>query len=153
MRKRVFGHMRTANAQISLWIHTAWSRSSLSGHRITGHYRIYQWRANARLRFCPCAAWIWICAFCACSTIYFRLTQLHSMTWQFVLPAYCPLWSNSNNYWINSTYYFQIQIFKLPWSCWSRICPAFASSVALDHFAFCFFFFFFYFFTFAGLLH
>ena len=35
MRKRVFGHMRTAMAQIRLCIRAVWSRPSLSAYRIT----------------------------------------------------------------------------------------------------------------------
>ena len=40
MRKRFFGHMRTAKAQISLHIHAVWSGSLLSANRIIGHYII-----------------------------------------------------------------------------------------------------------------
>ena len=48
MRKRVCGHMPTVKAQISLRI--TWSGFSLSAKRIIGHYRMYQWRWNARMR-------------------------------------------------------------------------------------------------------
>ena len=38
MLKRVFGHMRTAKAQISLRIRAVWSGPSLSAYRIIGYY-------------------------------------------------------------------------------------------------------------------
>ena len=41
MRKRVFGHMQIAKAQISLRIRAVWSGPSLSAKRIVGNYRIY----------------------------------------------------------------------------------------------------------------
>ena len=50
MRKCVFRHMRTVKAQISLRIRAVWSGPSLSAYRIIGHYRMYQWRANIRMR-------------------------------------------------------------------------------------------------------
>ena len=34
-----------------------WSRPSLSTARITGYYRMYQWRAKARMRPCAYAVW------------------------------------------------------------------------------------------------
>ena len=54
-RKCVFGHMRTAKAQISLRIHTVWSGPSLSANRIIGHYKMYEWRAKAWMILCTCA--------------------------------------------------------------------------------------------------
>ena len=74
VRKRVYGHMQTANAQIRLRI-----RASDQGLRCPltesfGHYRMYQWRANARMRLCACGM-IWICAICAWSKTHFRLAR------------------------------------------------------------------------------
>ena len=37
---RIFGHMRTAKAQISLRFRAVWSGPSLSGNRITGYYEM-----------------------------------------------------------------------------------------------------------------
>ena len=54
MRKRVFGYMRTAKAQISLCICTVRSGSSQSSSTIMDHCRMYQWRANAQMRLCTC---------------------------------------------------------------------------------------------------
>ena len=44
-----FGHMGTAKAQISLRIRAVRSGLSLSANRITGRYRMYEWRAKARM--------------------------------------------------------------------------------------------------------
>ena len=49
MRKRVFGHMREANAQISLRIRAVWSGPSPCADRIIGQYTMYEWRAKARM--------------------------------------------------------------------------------------------------------
>ena len=67
MKKCVFGHMRTVKPQISLHICPVWSGPLLSANRTIGHNRMYQWRANARMRFCACLGYIWICAFCTSS--------------------------------------------------------------------------------------
>ena len=69
--KWVFRHMWTPKAQISLPILAVWSGPLLSTNRTIGHYRMYQWRANAWMRLCTCVGWIWICAFCACFKIHF----------------------------------------------------------------------------------
>ena len=53
--------MRTVKAQISLRIRTVWSEPSLSANRITGHHRMYQWRANARMNICSCVRWLNLC--------------------------------------------------------------------------------------------
>ena len=45
LRRHVFGHIRTAKAQISLRIRAGWSGPSLSANRIIGYYRIYEWWA------------------------------------------------------------------------------------------------------------
>ena len=52
MRKHVFGHMRTAKAQINLRIRAVWSGPTLSANRIIRYFRMYQWRANARMKLC-----------------------------------------------------------------------------------------------------
>ena len=75
MQKRVFEHMRTAKAQISLRIRAIWSGPSVSANRIIGCNRMYQWRVNARVRLCACVEWIWISAVCACSKTPFRLAR------------------------------------------------------------------------------
>ena len=69
--KHVFGHMRSAKAQIRLRIRAVWSGPSMPTNRVIGHCRMYQWRANARVRFCACMGWIWIYAFCACLKTHF----------------------------------------------------------------------------------
>ena len=82
MQKHVFGHIRTAKAQISLRIRADWSGLFLSGIRSSLHYRNYQWRANVRMKLCACAGWIWICIFYACSKTHFPLAH----------PLYTSLW-------------------------------------------------------------
>ena len=57
MRKRVFGHMRTAKTQISLRIRAVWSGPSLSANRIIGYYRMYDWRINVQMILCACSGW------------------------------------------------------------------------------------------------
>ena len=57
MRKRVFGHVLTVKAQISLRIRAVWSGPSLSTNRIIGYYRMYEWRGNNRKLLCACARW------------------------------------------------------------------------------------------------
>ena len=68
--------MRTAKAQIRLRGRAVWSGHSLSADRIIWHHRMYQWRANARMKLCACARWICISAFWTCSKASFRLTWL-----------------------------------------------------------------------------
>ena len=46
MQKRVYAHMRTVTAQISLRIHAVQSGPSLSANRIMRYYRMYAWRAK-----------------------------------------------------------------------------------------------------------
>ena len=48
---------------------------SFSATRIIGHYSMYQWKANARIRPCACVKWRQICAFCTCSNTTFCLPQ------------------------------------------------------------------------------
>ena len=66
-QKCVFRHMLTAKTQIRLRIRAVWSGPLLSANRIIGHFRIYLWRENARMRLCACVGWIWICTFWAYS--------------------------------------------------------------------------------------
>ena len=51
MRKCVFGHMRTAKAQISLRICAVLSGPSMSATIIIGYYRMYEWKAKAQMIF------------------------------------------------------------------------------------------------------
>ena len=53
LRKQVFGHMRKVKAQII----AVRSRLSLSANRIIGYYRMYEWRAKARMILCARAGW------------------------------------------------------------------------------------------------
>ena len=73
MWKPVFGRMRTAKAQISLRIGAGWSGPLLSANRVIGYYRIFQWRANARIRLRKCAEW--------CESACFTLAQRHFFAW------------------------------------------------------------------------
>ena len=50
-----------------------WSGSSLSANRIIGYYRMFQWRANARMRFCACAGrW---------ESVHFARAKRHFFAW------------------------------------------------------------------------
>ena len=51
MQKRVFGYMRTPNAQISLRIRAVWSGHLVSANRTIGYYRMYEWRVKHRWYF------------------------------------------------------------------------------------------------------
>ena len=53
--KCVFGHMRTVKTQNGLHIHAVWAGPSLSTNRITGYYRMYEWRVKAQMTICNCA--------------------------------------------------------------------------------------------------
>ena len=61
-----------SEGQIRQRIRAVWSGPSLSANRTIGYYRMYQWRANARMRLWAWVEWTWICAFCACSKAQFR---------------------------------------------------------------------------------
>ena len=37
--------------------HSVWLGSSLFAKRIIGYYRMYEWKAKARIIFCTCAGW------------------------------------------------------------------------------------------------
>ena len=73
-RKRVFRHMRTANAQIRLRICAVWSGPSLSANRIIGYYRMYEWRANARFDFAH--AWY------ESESVHFAYIRRHIFAWR-----------------------------------------------------------------------
>ena len=70
------GIYRQKKAQISLRIRAVWSGPLLSFNRITGYYRMFELRAKARNDTLRNRGLIWICAFCACSKTFFRLTRL-----------------------------------------------------------------------------
>ena len=53
----VFGHMQTAQAKFSLCVRAVWSGLSLSANRITGYYKMYEWRSEALIVLCACAWW------------------------------------------------------------------------------------------------
>ena len=74
MRKRAFGHMRTAKAQISLRIRAVWSGSSLSANRIISYYRMYEWRANTKMILFACAGWS--------ESLYFANDRRHYFAWR-----------------------------------------------------------------------
>ena len=59
MWKCVFGHVRTAMAQISLHSCTVWSGPWLCANRITWYYRlhVYQWRAKTWMILHAWAVW------------------------------------------------------------------------------------------------
>ena len=69
MQKRVFSHMRTAKTQISLHIRAVLSGPLLSAKRIFGYYRMFQWKANARIILCACAGW--------CASAHFAHDRRH----------------------------------------------------------------------------
>ena len=73
-RKHVFGHMRTAKAQISLRIRAVWSGPSLSANRIIEYYRMYQWTAKTRIRPCARAEW--------CYSAQFAHARRHLFAWR-----------------------------------------------------------------------
>ena len=49
------GHMRAAKTQINLRIRAILSGHSLSANKIIVYYRMYEWRAKARMILCACA--------------------------------------------------------------------------------------------------
>ena len=57
MRTRVFVHMRTMQAQISMQNRTAWWMQKLSADRIIGYYTMYKWRAKAQTVLWACTSW------------------------------------------------------------------------------------------------
>ena len=70
-RKHVFGHMRTAKAQITLRVRAVWSRLPLSANRLIGYYR------KVQTQVVPMRRMTWICAFCACSKACFSPDAAH----------------------------------------------------------------------------
>ena len=68
--------MRTVKAKTSL--HTrAVSGFSLSANRIIGYYRMYKWRAYARVILCACAGWPESVHFAHAQRHLFRLMRPH----------------------------------------------------------------------------
>ena len=61
-------------------------RPSLLANRFIEYYRIYEWRAKARMILCACAGWC-ECAFCVYSKGRFRLTW--PMSWNTTLELRC----------------------------------------------------------------
>ena len=72
--KRVFWHMRTAKAQISLRVRAVWSGPMLSTAWINGYYRMYHWRAKTRMRSRACAVW--------CESAHFVHARRHFSIWR-----------------------------------------------------------------------
>ena len=68
------GHMRTANAQISLRGCASWSGPSLSANKIIGYYRMYKWRAKTRMILRACAE--------GCVSAHFAQSQIHIIAWR-----------------------------------------------------------------------
>ena len=77
IRKHVYGHMRTANAQIRLRIRAVWSGPSLSANRIVGYYRMFQRKANAQMSFRACAEW--------CKSTHFAHARRNFFAWRSLL--------------------------------------------------------------------
>ena len=73
IRKRVFVHVRTTKAQISLCIHTVWTGPPLSANRIAGYYRMFQLRAKTRIILCDCTGW--------CEDTHFAPARRHILAW------------------------------------------------------------------------
>ena len=59
MRKCVFGHMRTAKAQISLRIRAGWSGPLLSANRRLEYYRMYKWPGKGCINECINGMYKW----------------------------------------------------------------------------------------------
>ena len=106
MRKRVFRHMQTAKAQISLRFCADRLGSSLSGNKIILDYRKYQSKAILWIRLCPCVGRIWIYAFGACSKTLFRLAR----------PIYNQMYNQMRNTWLLFMY-AQWRLLAVCWHC------------------------------------
>ena len=105
LRNRVFGHMRTVEALISLRIRAVWSGSSLSAKRVVGYCRMYERRATARLILCACAgrsetAQVW--RHFALDAAYFIL--VHFIPFNVIQLSFCmsPAWCTQENYCSNT---------------------------------------------------
>ena len=77
MQKCAFGHKRTVKAQEC----EGWSGPSLSAARIIGFYRVFQWRAKARIKFCACAGW--------CESADFAHARRHFFVWHGLFISGC----------------------------------------------------------------
>ena len=154
--RTVSGHMRTAKDQINPRIHAVWSGPSLSANKqIIGYYRIYEWRAKARMRLCACVGWIWICAFYASSKKHFRLTRpnyklfgTQELIDHFDIKEYLPKFEphharkglghcaqRGQDHPANPSSLSRHFAVHLTLVCWTRICPAFANSIDPDQLA------------------
>ena len=74
--------------------------ASLSAN-IIGYYRVFQWRANARMRLCACARW--------CESAYFAHARRHSFAWR------------SPNKCIGLRFHPLLVVKTYCWSFWSEI--------------------------------
>ena len=112
--KRVFGHMRTAKSQISLCIYAVWWEPSLSANIIIRHYKMYQCRANTRMKLCACVGWHWICTCCACSKTHLRFAR---SVWCLsrAVRLQCGLFLVDSIYVLNGHCYFHIHIMPHKW--------------------------------------
>ena len=108
MRKHVFGHMRTAKAQISLRIRAVWSGPSLSESRIIEYYWMFQWRANARMRLCACAGWCEYAHFAHARSYLFawrgpdinmRYVRVAALSVSLITCTYSDKWKKKRNSW------------------------------------------------------
>ena len=79
LRKRVFRHMRTAKAQISLRIRAVRSGPSLSAIRIIGYYIMFKCRAIARMKLCACAG----------CCVHPHILHMLKSTMRLTQPTYC----------------------------------------------------------------
>ena len=133
-RKHVFGHILTANAQISLCIWAVWSGPTLSANRIIGYYRIYE---EVWIILSTCAGWSESAQFAHVWRNFFRLTRpglphgapavfykisktyldllLHPLSCWVRLPGN-QWWQISQNQQINLSLCFQMQLLMYLWN-------------------------------------
>ena len=97
MRKRVFGHMRTVKAQISLRIRADWSGPSLSANKIIRYYKMYECRRKARMILCACARGSGPANVAHVRWALFRLTRSTSCLIEIICLFWCCTFF-SNNY-------------------------------------------------------
>ena len=138
MRKLVFGHMRIAEAQISLRIRAFWSGPSLSTNITAGYHRMLQQRANASMILCTCAGW--------CQSAHFAHALRHIVAWR---GPYNPkgdkngivtvthmlsfLWRPHNAYLASICFdlgeWYNLQILRHCLYLWFRVCSPAANSL------------------------
>ena len=75
------GHVQKATAQIRIADAQVWSGAWLSANRIIGYYRMFPWRANARMRLCACAWW--------CKSAHFAHVRRQFFAWRDQWNAEC----------------------------------------------------------------